>query len=416
MKRARAACTGEAANLQESFIAASEYIREAFDKAADTLNKLGIALTSDDEDDEDDEDKGRQGETLTMNKMPSEDVQGVEHDPIRDLARRVMEEQVVQVWPNPSPVLHDIIGVKGDEQIPVAWEVKPVGTMEHLLWTVRNMLHKAHGDVLRPYIARDTQVVYYRGDDAPESLIIKAGTLYMYIAVHDVGAVIEFSHRGVNLVTETTMHILDGDNDVRCESKARAVAADTLAYVVEPWYMKQWKDFLHIAIVAGHRSRSPLDALHEIERHCEQLHKTNGFDLGSQAVTPAGLNGLLKTLTAFIDPNPRLWGSTFDVDTVQVNRGYGLQVIALKPTFKGTVSVKLYHLASGVEMTMHGATDPVERNSHRLPLTSLEWWFGDHDIALSDGKITATTITSTHVITALAELEIRIHDAMKDVN
>lgn len=56
MKRARAACTGEAANLQESFIAASEYIREAFDKAADTLNKLGIDLTSDDEDDED---KGR---------------------------------------------------------------------------------------------------------------------------------------------------------------------------------------------------------------------------------------------------------------------------------------------------------------------------------------------------------------------
>lgn len=38
-----------------------------------------------------------------MNKMPSEDVQGVEHDPIRDLARRVMEEQVVRVWPNPSP-------------------------------------------------------------------------------------------------------------------------------------------------------------------------------------------------------------------------------------------------------------------------------------------------------------------------
>ena len=53
MKRARAACTGEAANLQESFIAASEYIREAFDKAADTLNKLGIALARDDEDDED---------------------------------------------------------------------------------------------------------------------------------------------------------------------------------------------------------------------------------------------------------------------------------------------------------------------------------------------------------------------------
>ena len=266
------------------------------------------------------------------------------------------------------------------------------------------------------YDARDTQVVYCRGDDAPESLIIKAGTLYMYISVHDVGAVIEFSHRGVNLVTETTTHILDGDNDVRCESKVRAVAADTLAYVMEPWYMKQWKDFLHITIVAGHRSRSPLDALHGIEQHCEQLHKTNGFDLVSQAVTPAGLNGLLKTLTAFIDPNPRLWGNAFDVDTVQVNRGYGLQVIALKPTFKGTVDVKLYHLASGVEMTIHGATDPVERSGHHLPLTHLEWWFGDHDIALSDGKITADTITSTHVITALAELEIRIHDAMKDVN
>lgn len=266
-----------------------------------------------------------------MNKISSDDVQDMPHDPIRDLTHRVMEEQVVRVWPNPSPALNGILGVKGDEQIPVAWEVKPVKTMEHLLWTVRNMLHKAHGDVLRPYIARDTQVVYYRGDDAPESLIIKAGTLYMYIAVHDVGAVIEFSHRGVNLVTETTTHILDGDNDVRCESKARAVAADTLAYVVEPWYMKQWKDFLHITIVAGHRSRSPLDALHGIEQHCEQSHKTNGFDLGSQAVTPAGLNGLLKTLTAFIDPNPRLWVNTFDVDTVQVDRGYGLQVIALNP-------------------------------------------------------------------------------------
>lgn len=351
-----------------------------------------------------------------MNKISSDDVQDMPHDPIRDLARRLMDEQVVRVWPNPSPVLNEIIGVKGDEQIPVAWEVKPVKTMEHLLWTVRNMLHKAHGDVLRPYIARDTQVVYYRGDDAPESLIIKTGTLYMYISVHDVGAVIEFSHRGVNLVTETTTHILDGDNDVRCESKARAVAADTLTYVVKPWYMKQWKDFLHIAIVAGHRSRSPLDALHEIERHCEQLYKTNGFDLGSQAVTPAGLTGLLKTLTAFIDPNPRLWGNVFDVDTVQVNRGYGLQVIAPKPTFKGTVDVKLYHLASGVEMTIHGATDLVERSGHHLPLTSLEWWFGEHDSALSDGKITADTITSTHVITALAELEIRIHDAMKDVN
>lgn len=350
-----------------------------------------------------------------MNKMSSEDVRDVERNPMYDLARRLMEEQVVRVWPNPSPVLHDIIGVKVDDPIPLDWEVKPVKTMDHLLCVVCNLLHKSQWDVVRPYIASDTQVVYYRGD-APESLIIKAGTLYMYIAVHDVGAVFEFSHRGVNLVTETTTHILDGDNDVRCESKARAVATDTLAYVVKPWHMKQWKYFLHIAIVAGHCSRSPFDALRHLERHCEQLHKTNGFDLGSQAVTPAGLNGLLKTLTAFIDPNPRLWVNTFDVDMVQVNMGYGLQVIAPKPMFKGTVSVKLYHLASGVEMTIHGSTDPVVRSGHHLPLTRLEWWFGEHDIALSDGKITAETITSTHVITALAELETRIHDAMKDVN
>ena len=53
MKRARTACTGEAANLQDSCIAASEYIHEAFDKAANALNKLGIALARDDEDDED---------------------------------------------------------------------------------------------------------------------------------------------------------------------------------------------------------------------------------------------------------------------------------------------------------------------------------------------------------------------------
>lgn len=351
-----------------------------------------------------------------MNKISSDDVQDMPHDPIRDLARRLMDEQVVRVWPNPAPELNNIIGVNVDEPVPVAWEVKPVKTMDHLLWVVRDLLHKSQWDVVRPYIASDTQVVYYRGDEAPESLIIKAGALYMYIAVHDMGVVIEFSHRGVNLVTETTTHILNGDNDVRCESKARAVAADTLAYVVEPWHMGKWSAFLHIALVAGHCSRSPLDALHGIEQHCEQLHKTNGFDLGSKAVTPAGLNGLLKTLTAFIDPNPRLWGNTFDVDTVQVDRGYGLQVIAPKPMFKGTVDVKLYHLASGVEMTIHGATDLVERSWHHLPLTSLEWWFGEHDIALSDGKITADIITSTHVITALAELEIRIHDAMKDVN
>lgn len=53
MKHARAVCTGEAANLQDSCISASEYIHEAFDKASDTLNKLGHALTSN-EDDEDD--------------------------------------------------------------------------------------------------------------------------------------------------------------------------------------------------------------------------------------------------------------------------------------------------------------------------------------------------------------------------
>lgn len=351
-----------------------------------------------------------------MNKMSSEDVRDVERNPMYDLARLLMDEQVVRVWPNPSPTLDDIIGYKVDEPVPVAWEVKPVKTMEHLLWTVRRLLGKAYGDPIRPYIASDTQVVYYRGDAAPESLIIKAGTLYMYISVHDVGAVIEFSHRGVNLVTETTTHILDGDNDVRCETTTKSVSPDTLAYVVEPWYMKQWKDFLHIAIVAGHRSRSPLDALHEIEHHWEMYTTYKATTLEAKTVTPASLNGLLKILTAFIDPNPRLWGNTFDVDTVQVNRGYGLQVIALKPTFKGTVDVKLYHLASGVEMTIHGATDPVERSGHHLPITHLEWWFGEHDTALSDGKITATTITSTHVITALAELEIRIHDAMKGID
>ena len=351
-----------------------------------------------------------------MKKIKHEDVQDVKRNPVYDLARRLMDEQVVRVWPNPAPELNNIIGVNVDEPVPVAWEVKPVKTMDHLLWVVRDLLHKSQWDVVRPYIASDTQVVYYRGDEVPESLIIKAGALYMYIAVHDMGVVIEFSHRGVKLVTESITHVLDGDNDVRCETRTKAVAADTLAYVVKPWHMKQWEDFLHIALVSGHRSRNAFDALHHLERHCEQLHKTDGFDLGSRAVTPAGLNGLLKTLTAFIDPNPRLWGNTFDVDTVQVNMGYGLQVIAPKPTVKGTVYVKLYHLASGVEMTMHGETDPVERSGHHRPLTHLEWWFGEHDSALSDGKITDDIITSTHVITALAELEIRIHDAMKDVN
>ena len=351
-----------------------------------------------------------------MKKSNPDDIQDVPHDPVYDLARRLMEEQVVRVWPNPAAELNDIIGFKVDEPIPVAWEVKPVKAIEHLLWTVRRLLRRAQGDVLRPYIARDTQVVYYRGDDAPESLIIKAGTLYMYVSVHDMGAVIEFSHRGVNLVTETTTHILDGDHDVRCETTARKVVPATLSYVVEPWHMEQWKDFLHIAMVAGHRSRNALDALHHLERHCELYNTYKSFDLGAQEVTPAGLNGLLKIITSFIDPNPRLWGNTFDVDTVQVHMGYRYQVIEPKPTVRGTVYVKLYHLASGVEMTIHGATDPVERNGQHRPLTHLEWWFGDYDSDVSDGKTTAATITATHVINALAELETRIHDAMKDVN
>lgn len=58
MKRARAACAGEAANLQESFMIVAEGVSAAMDRAADALNKLGIALTSDDEDDDHDEDKG----------------------------------------------------------------------------------------------------------------------------------------------------------------------------------------------------------------------------------------------------------------------------------------------------------------------------------------------------------------------
>lgn len=53
MKHARAACTGAAANLQDSCIAASEYIHEAFDKAANSLNKLGHALTSNEDDEYD---------------------------------------------------------------------------------------------------------------------------------------------------------------------------------------------------------------------------------------------------------------------------------------------------------------------------------------------------------------------------
>lgn len=55
---ARAAYAGEAANLQESFMIVAEGVSAAMDRAADALNKLGIALTSDDEDDDHDEDKG----------------------------------------------------------------------------------------------------------------------------------------------------------------------------------------------------------------------------------------------------------------------------------------------------------------------------------------------------------------------
>ena len=58
MKRARTACTGAAAALQESFMIVAKGVSDAMDRAADTLNKLGIALTSDDEDDDHDEDKG----------------------------------------------------------------------------------------------------------------------------------------------------------------------------------------------------------------------------------------------------------------------------------------------------------------------------------------------------------------------
>lgn len=58
MKRARAACAGEAANLQESFMIVAEGVSAAMDRAADALNKLGVDLTSDDEDDDHDEDKG----------------------------------------------------------------------------------------------------------------------------------------------------------------------------------------------------------------------------------------------------------------------------------------------------------------------------------------------------------------------
>ena len=41
MKRARAACAGEAANLQESFMIVAEGVSAAMDRAADTLNKVG---------------------------------------------------------------------------------------------------------------------------------------------------------------------------------------------------------------------------------------------------------------------------------------------------------------------------------------------------------------------------------------
>lgn len=54
MNRARVACTGKAASLQDSFMVVAEGVQTAMDKAADTLNKLGIALTSDDEDEKGD--------------------------------------------------------------------------------------------------------------------------------------------------------------------------------------------------------------------------------------------------------------------------------------------------------------------------------------------------------------------------
>lgn len=49
MKRARAACTGGAASLQESFKVVAEGVSAAMDKAADTLHKLGFALGDDEQ-------------------------------------------------------------------------------------------------------------------------------------------------------------------------------------------------------------------------------------------------------------------------------------------------------------------------------------------------------------------------------
>lgn len=52
MKRARAACTGEAASLQDSFMVVAEGISNAMDKTAGTLNKLGSVFNDDEDDDE----------------------------------------------------------------------------------------------------------------------------------------------------------------------------------------------------------------------------------------------------------------------------------------------------------------------------------------------------------------------------
>lgn len=49
MKRVRAACTGEAASLQESFKVVAEGVSAAMDKAADTLHKLGFVVGDDEQ-------------------------------------------------------------------------------------------------------------------------------------------------------------------------------------------------------------------------------------------------------------------------------------------------------------------------------------------------------------------------------
>ena len=49
MKNARAACTGEAASLHDSFMIVAEGVSDAMDKAADTLNKLGDVFNHDED-------------------------------------------------------------------------------------------------------------------------------------------------------------------------------------------------------------------------------------------------------------------------------------------------------------------------------------------------------------------------------